>query len=433
MIAGTDFRGRPGRDADIVARGSRLDEGNYVELELRREDYWEKTQAQSRVVATLALANPVFHYNGDFNVTMAVRNLFIEERDLLVKRLSVWAGSRMYRGDDIYPLDFWPLDNLNTVGGGVRYEFDKDGHTSAALHFGLNRPSGLFYFQTSQRQPALNQFGSTTVEILNRQKLIASAKFTHVQMFNEHAGMKFVAYGEAHALPAGQREVDPEVFEDLPGDNGFVVGGQVGLFSGERGTHLNLYFRYASGLAAYGELGTPKRLSENRTAEGASELLVAAGGNWERGPFGVLLGAYARSFRNAAKGLDADDVDEGIVLLRPHLFFGEWGGLALEGSYQVAQRGVQAPDPTTTDGGVPGAPKGPFTATMARFGVVPFLSLNGRGDYSRPHFRLIYVLSLRDPNARALYPKDDVFNLREIEHFFGFGAEWWFNSSSYGR
>ena len=28
--------------------------------------------------------------------------------------MGIWAGSRMYRGDDIYLLDFWPLDNLNT-------------------------------------------------------------------------------------------------------------------------------------------------------------------------------------------------------------------------------------------------------------------------------------------------------------------------------
>ena len=140
MIAATDFKGRPGRDADVVARGSRLDESNYVELELRRDDYWKMTESTTRVVATLAFANPIFHYNGDFNVKMAVRNLYIEERDLGLRGLSIWAGSRMYRGDDIYLLDFWPLDTLNTMGAGARYDIQRK--TSIARP-GRPLPAGL--------------------------------------------------------------------------------------------------------------------------------------------------------------------------------------------------------------------------------------------------------------------------------------------------
>ena len=39
----------------------------------------------------------------------------------------------MYRGDDVYLFDFWPLDNLNTVGGGAMYSFNRR-QTSLALH-----------------------------------------------------------------------------------------------------------------------------------------------------------------------------------------------------------------------------------------------------------------------------------------------------------
>ena len=431
MIAGTDFRGRPGRDADFVAHGSRLDESNYVELELRRDDYWEKTQSRTRLVATLAVANPIFHYTGDFNLKAAMRNLFIEERDLGLKRLSVWAGSRMYRGDDIYLLDFWPLDNLNTLGGGLRYDFSESGRTYAALHAGVSQPNGLFFSQTSQRSAANNQFGASSVDILNRQKTLASLKVSHIVPVGARGGIKGVLYGELHALPAGQRETDPEVFEDIPAESGFVVGAQIGAFTGERDTHLNLFFRYARGLAAYGEFAQPRQLSLDHTTDGASEILVAGGGNWEKGPFGIMAAAYLRSFRNASQALDYDDIDEGIVALRPHVFFGEWGGLALEGSYQAQQRGVLfAPQPA--EGETKASPTGPLTGTMWRVGVVPFLSPGGAGDYSRPHFRLIYVVSFRDKGAQAFYPKDDVFGLHDVEHFFGFGAEWWFNSSSYG-
>jgi hypothetical protein len=36
---------------------------------------------------------------------------------------------------------------------------------------------------------------------------------------------------------------------------------------------------------------------------------------------------------------------------------------------------------------------------------------------------------MRDDGARSFYAKDDPFATRRIDHFFGIGAEWWFNSS----
>lgn len=433
VIAATDARGRPARDADIVAHGSRLDEGNYVELELHRNDYWQKTDSTTRIVATLAVAGQPFHYNGTFDAKIAVRNLFIEERDLGLKGLSVWAGSRMYRGDDIYLLDWWPLDSLNTMGGGARFDILKN--TFLALHGGLSQPSSSFYVQEVNRPPVFNQTGAAKVTILNRQRFIGSAKASHIFPIGE-GGIKLVAYGEAHRLPAGQRESKiPQKFEDVPGDGGVVIGGQVSAYTGQRGTHLNLYFRYATGLAAYGDFATPSELGVDKTASGAREILGALGGNWEIGPFGLLAGAYIRSFRNASKALDFDDVDEGIVALRPQIFFGEIGGLAVEGSYQAQQRGVLAAIDTSADGAVTPVPvpTGGLNASLFRIGVVPFFSPAGRGSFSRPQIRVIYVATFRDQGARSLYPQDDVFSLHKVEHFFGFGAEWWFNSSSYGR
>ncbi|NUQ73425.1 MAG: carbohydrate porin [Polyangiaceae bacterium] len=428
MIAATDGRGGPGRDADLVAHGSRLDEYNYVELELRRDDTWIKTGARTRLVATLAVANPVFHYSGEFDIKLAVRNLYIEERGLLHKGLSLWAGSRMYRGDDIYLLDWWPLDNLNTVGAGARFNFSE--RTMVAVHGGLSQPESIFYKQDVDRPSAANGWGANTVNVLDRQKFIGSAKFSHIIPLQGGAGLKGVAYAEAHGLPSGQKETDPGVFEDLPGDDGFVVGAQFGAFTGKRDTHLNLFIRYATGLAAYGEFASPFSLALDRTTSGAHEFLVALGGNWEAGPVGVMLGAYIRTFRNANPDLDFGDIDEGIIAVRPHVFFGEIGGIAVEASHQVQQRGVLLP-PSFSPGQVPGleAPEGPLTGSITRFGIVPFFSPAGAGDYSRPHFRVIYSVTLRNDGARQFYPQDDIFNLRSTEHFFGVGAEWWFNSS----
>jgi maltoporin len=428
MMAATDFKGRPGRDADIVAHGSRLDEGNYVELELRRDDYFAVTRTNTRVVATLAAASPVFHYTGDFNIKLAVRNLYLEARNFGGSGLSVWAGSRMYRGDDVYLLDFWPLDNLNTMGGGARYDFSPQ--TYVALHFGASQPSTSYFTQSADRASPLNQFGTASVDILDRQKTVGSLKASHIFRVGESGGVKAVLYSELHTLPQGQRETKVAgTYETLPGDLGWVAGAQLGLFSGHRDTHLNLFLRYAGGLAAYGEFATPTQLNADKTTAGARELTVALGGNWEVGAFGLMAGAYLRSFRNASPALDFGDLDEGIFALRPHVFFGELGGIALEGSIQAQQRGVLSP---AAAGAAAGATSGPLAARLLRFGVIPFLSPAGRGDYARPQLRLIYTVTSRNQAAKALYPQDDIFSLRDLEHFFGFGAEWWFNSSSYG-
>ena len=424
VVAGADAKGRPVRDGDIVAYGSRLDEQTYAELEFRREDHWEKTGAYTRVVATVAFAHPMFHYDSRFDATFGVRNLYLEETGLGLKKLSVWAGSRMYRGDDIYLLNVWPLDNLNTVGGGVSYTFLTD--LTLKLHAGINQPNHPFFLQTAQRPLPLGLVGETQVRINDRQKFISSAKLSNIFWIgNGGAGIKPIVYGEVHYTSEAQQEVADQQFETLPDDVGFLAGAQLGLFTGKRSTHLNLVFRYAGGLAAYGEFNAPTQLAADRTSKGAREILVALSGNYEVGPFGLLAGSYWRTFRNASDGLDYADLGEGIVVLRPTVWFGEIAGVSVEGSYQAQRRGVLL---TQSDGSAV-----PQFGQMGRVGVVPFLTPSGRGSYARPHLRLIYLLTLRDDGAQRLYPPHDVFGLRTVDHYIGFGAEWWFNSSSYFR
>ncbi len=454
IIAAGDGTAGAGREMDIVAYGSRLDLNNYVELELRREDQWRKLGASTRMVATLALGHPIFHYNGDFDAQLAVRNLYLEERDLGLDGLSIWVGSRMLRGDDIYLFDLWPLDNLNTIGGGVRYDVCGQPDSAAATegqpeaqgkppksyprwctavsgHVGIGQPNNPFYEQSAARPSPVNSFGAATIEVLDRQRWVGSFRAEQHVRFGGPGGLKFVAYGEVHGVPEGQRETSqPEVYENMPADGGYVIGAQIGGYTGARARHVNLFVRYARGIAAYGEFAQPTALALDRTTSGAHELMLSLGANWEFGPATIMLGAYLRSFRNANGMLDYGDVDEGIVMIRPHLFIAEWAGFAVEGSYQLQQRGVLVEG---LEDGPTGAPNPqPLTAHVGRIGVMPFITLGGRGSYSRPWLYLFYVATVRDRGARMLYPKDDVFHHRDVDHLFGLGAEWWFSSSSYG-
>ena len=430
VVAAWNGEGGPGRDADIAARGSRMDESVYTELELRREDDWDVTGIHTNIVATLAIASPIFHYDGDFDIAMAVRNLFLEARNIGVKGLAAWAGSRMVRGDDAYLLDFWPLDNLNLLGAGFGYRHEMG--TSAALSVGATQPDSVFFRQSVVRQAPLDQFGAVPVQLLDRQKVIGALRLQHDQKFGERdkpgPGIKLVLYGEGHGLPEGVREPKPGLKEQLPSDGGYVVGGQVTLYTGERNTFIHLWARYAGGLGAFGQFDSPGQLSNDKTTDGAHQLLFAAAGNVEYDFFGVMLGSYVRSFRDASEGLNFEDVDEGVVIVRPTFWFGDIAGASLEGTFEMVQRGVitePADDPA-------GVPQGPFIASMWRIGVIPFITPAGRGNFTRPQLRVLYNVAFRDDSARLLYPVDDGFRERNVEHFIGLGAEWWFNSSSYG-
>lgn len=431
-VSATDLRKRPGRDADIVARGSRLDESSYVEIDVQRQDYWKATGATTRAVVTLGATGPLFHYNADFTIRMAVRNLFLQANNIATKGLSAWVGSRMYRGDDSYLLDFWPLDNLNTMGGGLRYDL-ASGRTFFAWHAGLNQPMTGYFKQLTTRTPPLNQPGTTTISVLDRQKFISSFKASHI-IPRGKGGIKLVGYAEIHDVPSGQRETEIKgTFETLPNDTGGVIGAQIGAFAGTNPSHVNLFIRYAGGVAAYGEFGTPTQLAPDRSTTGARELWITMSGNWEIGPLGLMGAAYFRSFRNASPALDFADVDEGIVMARPHFFMSHWGGLAIEASYQAQQRGIRAQVQSKPGEPIPLPSNEPFLAGVTRFGIIPFLSPAGKGSYSRPQIRMMYVLTHRDDAARTLYAKDDLFSLRTWEHFFGVGVEWWFNAqTTYG-
>jgi maltoporin len=437
VVAATDGHGGPGADSELVARGSRMDEDNYAEIELRREDHWETTGIKTAIVVTLAMASPVFHYAGKFDLNAAIRNLYLEARDIGTKGLAAFAGSKMVRGDDIYLLDWWPLDNLNILGGGFTYKHPVG--FFGQLTVGATQPDVPFFKQTVLRPAPLDQFGASTVPFLNRQKLIGALKVGFNHTFGadptdettraNKPGVKAFLYGEGHALAEGEREREPGgPVEQLPSDGGFVAGGQFTAYTGQRNTFIHLFFRYAGNLAAFGQWGAPGQLTEQRTSEGARELIAAVGGNVEYDFFGLLLGGYFRSFRDPTPVLNYEDVDEGVVAIRPSVWFGDIAGLSLEGSFQVAQRGVLYRDPEA-----PLAPaEGPALASYFRVGIIPFITPAGRGSFTRPHIRAMYNIGFRNSVAQLLYPEDHPYRERDIEHFIGLGAEWWFNSYSYG-
>jgi maltoporin len=418
----SDLQGGVARPANIVAYGTRIDEESYAEAELRREDKW-KGDIATRIVFTLALFPEFFHFTGKSVQAIGVRNLYAQAR--VKDQWTIWGGSRMYRGDDIYLLNWWPLDNQNTVGGGVGWNA-ADGDTTVATHVGMQRLDNPYQTQYIQ-SPVPFGVTSQPVLYLNRPRTIETLKVTRLfrngLLFpDKKMGAKAILYGEAHQIAAGvARDELTNTDKPMPADWGFLVGGQVGFWTGERDTHVNLFVRHARGLAAYDPLATPGSFANDKTTQGSSETLFALSGNWEKDWFGCLLGTYVRFFRDGDPSqTTTQKYDEGAVVIRPQLYFGEHWGLAVEGSYQARRFGFIDPETNA-----------PLFASMVRGGVMPYFSPAGRGSFKRPQFRLIYVASYRDSGAQALYSPDDAFHKRDVEHFLGLNVEWWFNSSSY--
>ncbi|MFT6629347.1 MAG: hypothetical protein ACJA1R_002623, partial [Flavobacteriales bacterium] len=299
VVGASNLRGGAGRASNVVSHGPRLEEGPYLELDLRY-DLQHIDGARFSVVTTTAITEAMFHLDGDFDGAIALRNAYVQASNFGVDDLSAWAGSRMLRGDDIYLFDLWPLDNLNTVGGGLRYEVTPTTYVSA--HGGVNQLDDPF-----QRQEVIvagPQFETESRIQLDRLRALGSLRFE--QQFRELAGtdlgLKVVLYGDVQRLGAGVYQNEDDVEIELPSDLGVTVGAQVGLWGFARNGFANLFLRHSTGLAAYGELSVPFGTDDDLRVTSARLTRLALSANAESRWVGATLGAYVQWFR------DADDV-----------------------------------------------------------------------------------------------------------------------------
>ncbi len=426
IIAGTDLRGGKPEKILVVAHGPRVVEDSYLELDM---SYGFETPhgAKLRPVITLAFDGTLFHDTGEFDAHPALRNLFLDAT--VTPELTLWAGSRMYRGDDIYLFDYWPLDNQNTVGAGAFYH---KGPWELAVHAGTNRLLDPFQYQQIQVPNPVQ--GSIVVTQLNRQRMIASATAAYLMLrAPEQLSMKFKLHAQIHELPSGTRATGCDAtgancdgFQSLPADSGYLIGAEASFFGmaptalGFR-RHLNLFTRYAKGLAAFDELAPPTSFGPDLKTTNASELSFGASGNWDAAYGNMMVGALSRRWIDAS-GNTSDPANgweyaldaRPLARLTPDWFAGA------DLSYQA--RFPQGLNPITLRAEDP-----------AVWQIAPMVvySPMGPSSYDRPQLR--FVLDVAHLNQGALddYVPDDPRHGHEWRYFLGVQAEWWFNSSTY--
>jgi len=423
ILAGTDLRGGRPEPIAVVARGPRVVEKSYLELDFAY-GLRAKTGALLRTVVTLAFGDRIFHETGEFDAQPALRNFFAEASfGSGQDGTRLWVGSRMYRGDDLYLFDYWPLDDQNTVGAGA---ITRKGAVEVAAHAGVNRLLDDYQFQ--ERDVADPELGATTVTQLDRQRMVGSASATYyVDAGPSDLNAKVKLHAELQGLPSGTRLRDDATPEALPRDWGTTLGAQVGVWGmapesdGYR-RHANLFARWSRGLAAFDELAPPFGFDTTlRTYPRASELVFGLGANWDDRWGHVLFAAYGRRFVDADPNVrDIDDGWEYAVDVRPmaHVHEGLFVGVDL--AYQARfPRGLM--------------PSTQVAADPAVVSFAPMLAFSpmGRSGYDRPQLRLVYRVAKLSDGALALYAEDDPRRAHPTVHYLGAQAEWWFNSNSY--
>lgn len=424
-ITGSDLRGGKAERLAIVARSPRIVEPSYLELELsygfvrpRANDGY----VVMRPIITLAFNDTLFHETGEFDARPAIRNLFLDAR--ISPAITAWVGSRMYRGDNIFLFDFWPLDDQNTLGGGaqVAHKLTDTNEVAVAAHVGFNRL--LTPFQYQEIDVPNPQQGATTVVQLNRQRVVASAtgQYQMLPATPDGIGTKLKVHGEVHTLPSGTRRREDGTFEALPADTGFLVGAELGAFGMSADPrfrrHLNLFARYAKGLAAFDELAPPTTFGPELKTGRASELSFGLAGNYDSEVVQVMVGALSRRFVDAdSTSTDADDGWEYAVAARPLVHIA--GGFYAGGEVSYQARFPRGLNPNTLRASDP-----------AVLQLAPMLAYSpmGPSSYDRPQLRLVYRAGRLNEAARDLYVPDDPRSSREWVYYLGLQAEWWFNS-----
>jgi maltoporin len=408
----------PGYSTNIVSNGPRLEEQPYQEIDFySRLNFGNKKIV--KLITTIAFREKLFHYDGRFDADVAIRNLFAEV-DGLHKTIPVlWVGSRLYRGDDIYLLDFWPLDETNTVGAGLRI---KPGKVKIDIHTGVNRL--LNKYQYAEIEVSKPDYGTEVYQSLNRQRIISSLKLTFPFSIKRALPMKMVFYSEMQHIPEGVLKIqkDSTYYEEpLPDDYGWEAGVQWGGWYDAGRSFWNMFIRLSRGLCSYGELEVPHGLDSQKRAKGAMDFLAGFSANHETGIAGIMSGGFFRTFRDADSNLrDMDDFWEAVGVIRPHFYINSYLHQAFEFSVQIKN------------------PSGlsPYTGRKprmmaAKFSIIPLIAPAGKGSYSRPQFRLIYTLSILNSDALEQFTPYDPRRYRTFHHYAGIQVEWWYNSTSY--
>ena len=348
-------------------------------------------------------------------ITTALPELYAEANNIMGSEWSVWAGARLFRGDDIHIIDQYYFDDHSGQGAGIKYK-----NTQVALIFtgSIDTVSTLppnFYLDIVN--------GAPTLALRNRYVSIIEHTISY-----ENSYLKLL--GEYQRLPSGIAE-DFTTKYSYPAANGYVVGAKyVNNFPTKiPGSFNSVSVRYGMGIANGGDGGSTRTYVtygapnlETNSFDKANSFAFTETFLWNMNEKYSLNGyaVYTKS-RGASDSLDQAPDYLGKKMLfnrKQDIAFGargtwyikKWLHLLHELDFAWRKDGTQ-----------------PF-AQMTKISIAPTFVPTAIPDvWARPHIRLVYSLAhynqFAADNLYSSYLAQS--GVKSWGQYLGVKAEWW--------
>ncbi|MDH3322348.1 MAG: carbohydrate porin [Flavobacteriaceae bacterium] len=352
-------------------------------------------------------------------LAFAIPELFVEARNIRGKELSVWVGSRLYRGPDVHIADHFYFNDHSGQGFGVEYKDTRFATVFVASTDTTATVPPYFYLNIKT--------GTASASLRQRSVFLVEQD---LKINNENS---LTVLGEYHRMADADSndETDPvEEVVNFPSDQGFVLGirHKLLLKNLKKGSFNDFTLRYGSGIANGGDGG----LSKTWLTYGAPDTISLN-----------FKGAYSLAFvDHFVLNLSKKSTLNGYVILtkskgaapsnhKSKTYFGrEVYNRKLD--FTVGARNeyyitdyfhllTELHYSQRKDGENP-------VASMFKFSAAPvFVPTGERDTWARPHLRFVASVSrYNDFAMESLYsPYLEFVGSKRWGYYFGVKAEWW--------
>jgi maltoporin len=352
-------------------------------------------------------------------LAFSIPEIFVEARNIKGSGVSIWAGSRLYRGPDVHIADHFYFNDHSAPGFGVEF---KNTRLSAAFIASTDTTATVppyFYLNIKT--------GTPSTALRQRVVLIGEQDFD----IDENNGITLL--GEFHRMADADGEVEIDSVATLynfPSDFGAVIGikHEHRIKKLLPGSFNDFSLRYGSGIANGGDgglsktwltFGAPDSIAQNFQGAHSIALVNHMVLNFSRK---YTLNGYVifTNSKGAAEGNGLSKTFFGrevynrkidfTVGVRNEHYISDYFHLLTEVHYSQRQ-----------DGDNP-------WASMLKFSVAPvYVPTGERSTWARPHLRFVASAARYNDFAQeTLYsPYLEFTGSRKWGYYFGVKVEWW--------
>jgi len=352
-------------------------------------------------------------------LAFAMPEIYVEARNINGSGVSIWAGSRLYRGPDIHIADHFYFNDHSGQGFGVEFKNTRLSTVFVASTDTTATVPPYFYLNIKTGTP------STAL----RQRVVVVAE--QDLKINEKNSLTLL--GEVHRMADADGDVEIDSVEqrvNFPSDYGFVIGlkHQHQIDNMLPGSFNDFSARLGTGIANGGDgglsktwltFGAPDTISQN--FNGAHSLAITDHAVFNFSNKYTLNGYVI--FTHSKGAADGNGLSKTFfgrevynrkidftVGFRNEHYLNDYLHLLTELHYSQRK-----------DGDNP-------WASMLKFSVAPvFVPTGERDTWARPHIRgVVSVARYNDFAMESLYsPYLEFTGSRRWGYYFGVKAEWW--------